>query len=141
MIKQYIPLIDIEIDIYSKIMLQNRDLLNHINSDDFKLFEQKVYNKSKLFEQIQNVDNELDQLWKNWDKYKSYADDSDKAKIKHLRELIKENLDIENILIDQFSKLKDSLKSKTINANIGKQVLNAYGSKKANLPYFVNKKS
>ncbi len=140
--KSYINLIKKEVELYGKFLKQNNDILDVLqNTTDTDTVETKINNKEKLLNEIREIDNVLNGLWNNWEKYKSIFNNTELDKIKELKQLIHDNLSVENKIIEIMQKKLNSNKSKTIQVSHGRAALTAYQGIKSNLPYFVNKKS
>jgi flavin-dependent dehydrogenase len=139
--KKHIKLIYKEIELYEKLLIQNKDILSALNVSDLETIEKKIENKEKLLFEIKKIDDVLTLLWENWDRYKDLFTEKEKEPIRNLRKLIGENLRIEDNIISQMKNRLKSDKDKKKKIAHGKTALNAYQGIKSNISYFINKKS
>ena len=124
-----------ELELYNKIYEINKELKKSFNSDevDFGQIEKLMELREKCIIEIKILDEKLDNVWNNWDEYKSKIN---KNILKTIREILIKNKSLEQEIIELFRKNLEKTKIKLKNCDRGKKALSGYKQAKVNIPLF-----
>jgi len=122
-----------EILIYEKIYGLNERILKILNSEkeNFEELSEIMKDRENLIEDLKKCEENLSELWNNWDKYSKIVDIE---RIKQLRDILEKNSSIEKKIIELYTLKLKEIKSKLIKFGMGKKALDGYKVVKVNIP-------
>ncbi len=127
--------IELEIEIYNKIYEINLKIEDILKSSDFDIerLEKYITKRAELIEEIKKIEEKLDVVWKNWEKY---SDEIDKEIILKLKEFLIKNIKKEKEIISLYELKLSEISTKLKEYDRGKRALSGYKIAKVNIPIF-----
>ncbi len=128
-------LINQELKLYQKILSINIEINKLLNENEINIEEidSLIKERDEKINEIKELELKLEVVWNNWEKYKNLID---KNKVIELRQILSENLKLEEKIVGLFKNQLEKVKFKLKDYDKGKKALHGYRQAKVNIPMF-----
>ncbi len=128
-------LIEQELKLYREILSINIEINKLLNESEVNIEEldKLIQKRDEKVDKIKELEKQLEVVWNNWEKYKDVVD---KNKVIELREILSENLKLEEKIVELFKIKLEKVKFKLKDYDKGKKALHGYRQAKVNIPMF-----